>query len=126
MTAASTSRAVNAALRERDEQWAFKLILQGRDHLRLLLDAAPEEPRTWTRRRQRIRNERYDVLLRVVIGQEFTERDRTCPEWTRDARLDQPWVLENPFLGVAGTRAETPLWLAKANIFIAERDLATA
>lgn len=126
MTAESTAQAVNRALDAGDEEWAFKMVVQGRDHLRSLCSHAPGALPAWTHRSSRIKDERYETLFKAIIGHEMEAGSHTRPTWTEHARLARPWLRANPFLGEAGTRERTPRWLAESNVFIAEKDLATA
>lgn len=118
MTPDSTALAVNRALAEGDTGWAFKMVVQARDHLRATLasvvdptgpDATSAE--CWRDRHTRIDDDRYDVLLRSIVAREFTERGLPAPAWATGAHLEEPWLLVNPFLGPERTRQQTPPWL---------------
>lgn len=126
MTVDTTCRAANEALRSGDADWAFKIIVQGRDHLRVALASRCGIPARWAHRTTPIEDIRYDALLRALVAHDCVEHGRMPPAWAIGARLSRPWVLVNPFLGEAATRGQTPPWLAEAGIYIAARDLETA
>jgi hypothetical protein len=96
MTPDETATTVNKALREGDEEWAFRMILQARDDLRAATASALREAleAAWTRRARQIEDQRFDTLFRAIIAHEFGS---DAPEWTRDARLDDEWVMDDPF-----------------------------
>lgn len=126
MPADSTAESINTALADGDPEWAFKMLIQGRDHLRLLLDEPGDAVTVWEARKTAIDDVRYDALLRAVVAHVFIERGRSVPGWATPRRLDEPWILANPLLGPEHTIAQAPPWLADLNIFIADRDLSTA
>lgn len=123
MTPNSTAAAVNRALAAGDEDFALRMILQARDDLRLAVAEAPSVVHVWSHRTVRIEDARFDALFRAVIAHELGAQS---PEWTRCSRLAPEWVLPDPFRDEAQVRQQTPEWLARAGIFIAERGLATA
>ena len=125
MTSERTARAITDALISEDELWAFKMALQGRDHLRELLAAAPDIAGAWEAEPSTTGSPRWDTLLAALASHEFTDGGLAAPAWTRDRRLDDPWILDSPRLTDQQVRARTPEWLAAANIFITERDLTT-
>lgn len=123
MTPDETADIVNKSLKEGRETWALRMILQARDDLRLAATEAPQVRDAWRTRAKAIKDERFDVLFRTIIAEEFGE---TIPEWTANAKLADEWVLPDPFRDEATIKRQTPEWLAKARIYIAERGLATA
>lgn len=123
MTPDATADVVNQSLKEGDETWALRMILQARDDLRLAEAEAPGALPAWRTRAKTIKDERFDVLFRAIIGEEFGE---TAPEWTANAKLAREWTMADPFRDEATIKLQTPEWLAKAGIYIAERGLATA
>jgi hypothetical protein len=125
MTADSTVRAVNEALENGDHLWAFKMVVQGRDHLRLLLTHGHGTLDSWAHRSVRIVDERYDLLLRALVAHEYAEHDQPGPRWAGTGRVGQPWLPENPVLGAERTRGQTPHWLSEI-IYITQRDLLAA
>jgi hypothetical protein len=86
MTPDATADVVNQSLKEGDETWALRMILQARDDLRLAETEAPDALPAWRTRAKTIKDERFDVLFRAIIGEEFGE---TAPEWTANAKLDR-------------------------------------
>ena len=124
-----TASLVNEALGTGQEVRALRLILQARDDVCFAL--GPNASATtvgslvgaWQRRHLTIRDERFDVLLRAVVAHALGEQ---APAWTVGARLEWDWVVSDPFRDEAQVRAQTPAWLAKARVYIAERGLTTA
>lgn len=123
MTPDETAEVVNRSLKEGNETWALRMILQARDDLRLAETEAPEVLPAWRTRANAIKDDRFDVLFRAIIAKEFGE---AVPEWTANAKLDDEWIMQDPFRDEATIKRQTPEWLAKARIYIAERGLATA
>lgn len=126
MTPDGAADVVNRALARGDEDFALQMILQARDDLRDLRAGAVESGelcRLWERRARQIEDVRFDTLFRAIIAHEFGEY---VPAWAADARLDGEWFFPDPFGDDDTIRAQTPDWLARAHIYIAERDLATA
>lgn len=125
MTPDDAAEAVDRALADGDQDFALRMILQARDDLRASsLDTGSEEMRrVWERRARRIEDERFDTLLRVIVAHEFAEQ---APAWATGARLEEDWIIPDPFRDAATIRALTPDWLARARIFIPERGLVTA
>ena len=122
MTPEDAADAVNRALGDGDEDFALRMILQARDDLRASA-GDPDIRRVWERRAGRIADGRFDTLLRAVVAHELGER---APEWASGARLEEEWILIDPFRDADTIRAQTPDWLGRARIYIAERGLATA
>ncbi len=127
MTPDRTASDANESLRAGDEAWAFKLIVQARDHVAAMLDADDPAADAWLVRGQQITDARYEALLAALVEHEFAERNwpRT-PEWTRTEPLRPKWIQPNLCRGENWTRAHTPSWLAKRGIFISDHDLMTA
>lgn len=123
MTPNDTADLVNKALRRGDEDWAFRMLLQARDDLRLAEREEEGDLLAWKYRAKAINDERFDTLFRAIIAHEFGE---TVPDWTAGAKLDEDWIKEDPFRDEETIRRQTPDWLADARIFISERGLATA
>lgn len=118
-----TARAVNRALGEGDEDFALRLVLQARDDLSDPAHSDALVRRVWRQRGRPIKDARFDVLLRAVVAHELKD---DAPDWALDARLEGDWVVPDPFRDDAEVRAQTPGWLARTGIFIAERGLVTA
>ena len=127
MTPDRTAAEVDEALRDGDELWAFKLVVQARDEVATMIRTGDEASAAWLFRSRPISDERYDVLLAALIEHEFDQRDcRLTPRWTGDLRLKDPWIQPNPRWGADWTREHTPTWLAERGIFISAHDLTTA
>jgi transcriptional regulator with XRE-family HTH domain len=123
MTPDTAADAVNRALSERDEDFALRMILQARDDVRAFIHESARARPAWDRRAKHIEDDRFDTLFRAIIAHEFGER---VPAWAADAQLADDWILDDPFRSTGVIRAQTPEWLARAHIYIAERGLATA
>jgi transcriptional regulator with XRE-family HTH domain len=123
MTPDSAIDAVNRALSDGDQDFALRMILQARDDLRASSVETAEIGPAWSGRAKRIEDERFDTLFRAIIAHEFGER---VPSWAADAELAEDWIFEDPFRSAEAIRAQTPEWLARAHIYIAERGLMTA
>ncbi|MGB7963190.1 MAG: helix-turn-helix transcriptional regulator [Propionicimonas sp.] len=123
MTPEDAAEAANRALADGDEDFALRMILQARDDLRANAIEPGEMRRVWERRARRIADDRFDTLFRVIVAHEFGE---DAPEWASGARLEKEWIVIDPFRDADTVRAQTPDWLGRARIFIAERVLATA
>lgn len=126
MSAPQTSAAVRIALREDDSAWAFKMALQGRDHLRAILRGWPAAVAGWEAAPQSTDSDRWDALLAALSAHEFLERGLIPPPWTDQHSLAQPWLIQHPFLSDERVRAQTPEWLAEHRIYIPANDLETA
>jgi hypothetical protein len=68
MTAPLTAATISNALREGDEMWAFKMALQGRDHLRDLLREAPDLSGSWEAAPRSTGSSHWDSLLAGLVG----------------------------------------------------------
>ena len=127
MTPDATSTEVNEALAAGDEAWAFKMIIQARDHLATMLDAGNPAADAWLLRSLTITDPRYDALLAAVVAHEFEQHDPSrTPEWTKTPPLRTDWIQPNLRRGVDWTRTHTPTWLARRGIYISTHDLQTA
>ncbi|NIK55718.1 helix-turn-helix domain-containing protein [Kribbella shirazensis] len=123
MTAPATATAVREAS---DTDWAWRMLLQGRDHLRLLLQRRDGSEAAWEAAPGTTGHAGFDVLLAVLTAHEFEAAGEDPPEWTRVEALPDPWVPEHPFLERDEIIEQTPDYLAQANIFVPARDLVTA
>lgn len=127
MSAPATAGAMREQLRAEDLPWAWRMLLQGRDHLRLLLNGPDQDlPDAWEAAPSTTGSVEFDRLLAALARHEFEAAHRDAPEWTFAAPLDQAWVPEHPFLTPESVIAKTPEWLSELNIFVADRDLITA
>jgi transcriptional regulator with XRE-family HTH domain len=122
-----TAAEVNAALDAGDEGWAFKLIVQARDHLANMLDREDPAGGAWLLRSTKISDPRYDALLAALVEHEFANHNSPAtPSWTSTPPLRTTWLQPNARRGPAWTRKHTPPWLATRGIYISTHDLKTA
>ncbi|TCC12019.1 helix-turn-helix domain-containing protein [Kribbella soli] len=123
MTAPATATAVREAS---DDEWAWRMLLQGRDHLRLLLRRHDGSEAAWEAAPGTTGHAGFDALLAVLTAREFEAAGEDPPEWTKVNPLPDRWIPEHPFLDRDEIIEQTPAYLAQANIFVPARDLATA
>lgn len=126
MVPMDTARAVAGELEAGLEVWALRMLMQGRDHLRSMFWHDPMAAQSWELRPGATGSGVWDRLLAAVTAHEFAAYGLEPPPWTQEAEPGPEWLLDNPFLGPAKVRDQTPPWLARLGIFISERDLATA
>lgn len=125
LSAPTLGLALRATLDDGDRGWAFRLLMQGRDHLRLVLGSRPDLIVGWLATPLSTGLEEWDTLTAAVAGHEFSSAGLDAPRWTRRKALPAPWVVASRLLAPSEVRAATPPWLADLNIFLPERDLAT-
>lgn len=123
MTAPATSTAIRAAS---DEAWAWRMLLQGRDHLRLLLSRHDGSEAAWEAAPVSTGHPGFDTLLAALTAHEFEAASEEPPDWTNVEPLADPWVPEHPFLERDEIIEQTPEYLARLNVFVPARDLVTA
>jgi transcriptional regulator with XRE-family HTH domain len=127
MTAPATATAVREQLRAGDESWAWRMLLQGRDHLRSMLSRQDDELLgSWEAAPSSTGSAGFDALLAALARHEFEAAGRPAPDWAHAAPLDQPWIPQHPFLSPDHVMTQTPEWLRALNIFVPNRDLVTA
>ena len=130
MTPVSTAREIRNALRAGDDVWAWKISLQGRDHLRELLRTDDAASDAWTASPRTTGDRRWDALLAALTRHEFTTAGRQAPAWrthpARRVHRDEEWVLPSLLFDEPQVRVATPNWLAEHGIYAAARDLETA
>lgn len=127
MTAPGTALTVRDHLRRGNTAWAWRMLLQARDHLRLMLGGSKEDLLgSWDAAPAPTGSAGFDALLAALARHEYEAANRAAPEWTHIHALAQPWCPEHPFLAPKQVRAQTPQWLRQLNIFVPERDLVTA
>ena len=107
------------------EREALRALLQGRDHLRLVLEEHPDLALVWHARPRATGRLEWDALLGAVTAHEFEQADRAAPSWSQQTHLAHSWVYPSALLSTSEVRAHTPAWLADRNLHIAERDLTT-
>jgi transcriptional regulator with XRE-family HTH domain len=123
MTAPATATAIREA---GDTEWAWRMLLQGRDHLRLLLGRHDGSEAAWEAAPDSTGDAGFDTLLAVLTAHEFRAAGEDPPAWTDVEALPDPWIPEHPFLERDEIIEQTPEYLAQANIFVPARDLVTA
>jgi transcriptional regulator with XRE-family HTH domain len=123
MSAPATAMAIREAS---DEEWAWRMLLQGRDHLRLLLRRGDGSEAAWEAAPGTTGQLTFDTLLAVLTAHEFEAAGEDPPEWSKVEPLADPWVPEHPFLERNEIVEQTPDYVARANIFVPARDLVTA
>ncbi|GAB2572003.1 helix-turn-helix domain-containing protein [Microlunatus antarcticus] len=126
LSAPALGVALRLALTDGQEDWAFRLVVQGRDHLRLVLARHPHLIAGWTAPPLSSGRQDWDTLTASVTGHEFIEAGLEPPSWTAREPLGEPWTFTGVLLRPEEVRDATPAWLAALNIFLPERDLVTA
>lgn len=127
MSAPVTAAAMRESFLAADVEWTWRMLLQGRDHLALLvadrdqvmLDAWEAEPST-------VGSAGWDALLAAVTAHELESSGLEAPTWSLREPLTDPWMPEHPFLSPDRVEAQTPEWLRHRNIYVPARDLVTA
>lgn len=126
LSAPALGVALRDALSDNDDDWAFRLLMQGRDHLRFVLARHLDLRAGWAAAPLTTGRGEWDTLTAAVVGHEFTSAVLEPPPWTRHEPLTLAWSLPSALLAPHEVRAATPAWLACLNIFVPERDLVTA
>ncbi|MGH3351767.1 MAG: helix-turn-helix domain-containing protein [Nocardioides sp.] len=130
MSAPETAVEIRRALRTGETAWAWRMLLQGRDHLRLMLTdriyAELDLTDSWEALPGTTGDNGFDALLAALAFHEFDEAGRSAPGWTRIEPLEDEWRPPHPFLSPERVVDRTPDWLRRLRIYVPERDLATA
>lgn len=127
MSAPATATAVGQELEAGRVEWAWRMLLQGRDHLRTMLDDDDAEPLgSWEAAPTSTGSIHFDTLLAALTAHEFETAGRAAPTWTNIEPLPEPWITDHPFLTSDRVIAKTPDWLRRLNIYVPARDLITA
>lgn len=130
MSAPATAAAMRSHQLAGDTDWTWRMLLQGRDHLAVILDGHDDHHEllaAWEAEPGSTGSPGWDALLAALAEHEFEQAAQEAPEWaTTAARLADPWIPEHPFLDPERVRAQTPAWLSRHNIFVPLRDLVTA
>lgn len=127
MSVPATAAALREQLRAGDREWAWRMLLQGRDHLQSMLEKQDDELiASWEAAPSSTGSREFDTLLAALASHEFETAGRTAPEWASIGPLPEPWIPEHPFLSPERAMAKTPAWLSELNIYVPERDLVTA
>lgn len=124
MSAADAAVSARRALEDGDEDFAFRLIVQARDHLRRL---DPVDVALWAEEPGSTGDRRFDVLLAAVAARTLRELGVEVPAWAADVEpLCQPWYpAELPSLRRRADR-EAPPDLRRLGIMLTENDMTTA
>jgi transcriptional regulator with XRE-family HTH domain len=120
MSAPATATSIREAS---DEDWAWRMLLQGRDHLRLLLRRQDGSEAAWEAAPGPTGQTGFDALLAALTAHEFITAGEDPPDWTKIEALPHPWIPEHPFLTPTEIINQTPPYLSHLNIFIPSRDL---
>lgn len=126
LSAPTLSAALRSALSKSDEDWAFRLLMQARDHLRFVLARHPDLRAGWIAAPLSTCRLEWDTLTAGIVAHEFTSAELEPPPWTRRDPLKVAWDFPSVLLAADEVRAATPDWLACLNIFLPARDLVTA
>ncbi|WP_229788669.1 helix-turn-helix domain-containing protein [Nocardioides albus] len=127
MSAPETAAEIRRALGAGEAAWAWRMLLQGRDHLRLMLTdpnyADLDLTGSWEALPGTTGDSGFDALLAALAFHEFEEAEHAAPEWTRIEPLEKEWQPPHPFLSPERVVARTPDWLRRLRIYVPERDL---
>jgi hypothetical protein len=124
MSAIDTATEVRTAT---DEDWLWRMLLQGRDHLRLMLSRHDGSEAAWDAKPATTGSARFDTLLSALTAREYANAGEEPPAWCANTKpLDEPWIPQHPFMAEDEVIAATPSYLADLNVFVPERDLVTA
>ncbi len=127
MSAPVTATSMREQYRVGETDWIWRLLLQGRDHLRLALTSGNQDlADAWEAAPSTVGAGEWDTLLAALTRHEFGHANGSPPAWTRTKPLAEPWLPEHPFLSPERIKAQTPDWLRQLNIYVPERDLVTA
>jgi transcriptional regulator with XRE-family HTH domain len=131
MSAPTTAAAMREHYLTDDVAWTWRMLLQGRDHLALILaedDEERAEPLAgWEAAPGSVGDPGWDTFLAAVVMHGFELAGLTPPSWAADrAPLAEPWMPHHPFLSRERVAAKTPGWLRERNVFVPQRDLVTA
>lgn len=127
MSAPATAAVMREHLLAGDVEWIWRMLLQGRDHLALMLVARDQVlVDSWEAQPGNVGSAGWDALLAGVAGREFEQAGIEAPSWSRVRPLPLPWMPEHPFLSPERVTAQTPTWLRSLNVFVPQRDLVTA
>ncbi len=127
MSAPATASAMRAYLLAGETQWVWRMLLQGRDHLALILAESDQAVAgAWEAEPATTGSRGWDALLAALAAHEFERAGLKAPAWAVGDPLPESWMPEHPFLGPERVNAQTPDWLRRRNIYVPERDLVTA
>jgi len=124
MTARDAREAAVRELRNGDEDFAMRLILQARDDLRRLTE--PDDIQEWATTPLPIPDPRFDALLGAIAARGLAEHGLPAPAWTRTQPLPEPWYPARLPSQRARADREAPDDLRRLGIMLTENDLITA
>lgn len=103
---------------------AFAMILQARDHLRMLRDDDDREE--WAVTPPQIPHPGLDTLLQALTHHEFHRLGLAVPPWAAAPEpLEKEWVLAAAPSRRSRVKARTPAYLADLGVYVSDRDLVT-
>jgi len=127
MSAPATAAAMRAYLLTGETEWVWRMLLQGRDHLALILAESDQAlADAWEAAPATTGSAQWDALLAALAAHEFESAGLEAPAWAAGDPLPASWMPEHSFLGPEQVLAQTPDWLRRRNIYVPERDLVTA
>jgi len=127
MSAPVTAAAMREYFLAGDVDWLWRMLLQGRDHLKLILSIDEQALiDSWEAEPTSVGSIEWDALLAAVTAHEIERAGLPAPAWTLGHPLEDPWMPDHPFLTPERVRAQTPDWLSRRNIYVPARDLVTA
>lgn len=127
MSAPSTADAIARRLAAGETDWAWRMLLQGRDQLRLAIAEADERlVDAWEAAPGGTGAAGWDLLLAALTRHEFDTAGIPAPGWTDVEPLTAPWMPDHPFLSPERVQQQTPTWLRELNVYVPQRDLVTA
>lgn len=129
MSAPATAAAMREYMLVGDVEWVWRMLLQGRDHLRLMLtegEGGKGLLDSWEAEPGSVGAMEWDALLAALTLHEFDQCGLEPPRWSNIEPLVDAWRPEHPFLDAARVQAQTPAWLRALNIYVPQRDLVTA
>lgn len=127
MSAPDTASAMREHLVAGRAEWVWRMLLQGRDHLALILNEGEQGGiGSWEADPGTTGSAQWDTLLGALVASEFERVGLMAPAWSGVTRLEEAWMPEHPFLDPEQIKARTPDWLRELNIYVPARDLVTA
>lgn len=124
-TVAEAAEAIHAGLARRDEEWAWREIVQTSD------DLAHAEPDVRVvlaiSRPHSVGDRNYDALLAATVDYWLTIDQLPRPRWLDDAAyvLDEPWDVEELPALRARARQETPEAFRRHGVYLAPAQLSS-
>lgn len=113
LSAPTMGVALREALSKSDRDWAFRLLMQARDHLQLVLAQHPDLRVGWVAAPLSSGRLEWDTLAAAVSSREFIRIGLEPPAWTLREPLPEPWTFPSALLDPDEVRTATPEWLAR-------------